>query len=106
MGPSGSSWNGTTRAGCRRRLLRKGLEFHVLTINKSVHMKKVWKLIVWSLYICVCVLSLYLNDSFLIIYIYIYTITDIVHTLFTNMAYYIANIYIYIYIKRRKNIRH
>ena len=27
----------------RRRLLRKGLEFHVCTINKSAHTKKVWK---------------------------------------------------------------
>ena len=32
----------------RRRLLRRGLEFHVCTINKSAHMKKVWKLIQWS----------------------------------------------------------
>ena len=29
----------------RRRLLRKGLEFHVCTINKSAHTKKVGKLI-------------------------------------------------------------
>ena len=29
----------------RRRLLRRGLEFHECTINKSAHMKKVWKLI-------------------------------------------------------------
>ena len=29
----------------RRRLLRRGLEFHVCTINKSAHMQKVWKLI-------------------------------------------------------------
>ena len=29
----------------RRRLLRKGLEFHVCTINKNAHTKKVWKLI-------------------------------------------------------------
>ena len=28
-----------------RRLLQRGLEFHVCTINKSAHMKKVWKLI-------------------------------------------------------------
>ena len=28
-----------------RRLLRRGLEFHVCTINKSAHTKKVWKLI-------------------------------------------------------------
>ena len=29
----------------RRRLLRRGLEFHICTINKSAHTKKVWKLI-------------------------------------------------------------
>ena len=33
----------------RRRLLRRGLEFHVCTVNKSVHTKKVWKLIVCPL---------------------------------------------------------
>ena len=31
-----------------RWLLRRGLEFHVCTINKSAHTKKVWKLIHWS----------------------------------------------------------
>ena len=34
----------------RRRLLRRGLEFHERTINKSVHMKKVWKLIICTSY--------------------------------------------------------
>ena len=29
----------------RRRLLQRGLEFHVCTINKSAHTKTVWKLI-------------------------------------------------------------
>ena len=29
----------------RKRLLRRGLEFHVCTLNKSAHTKKVWKLI-------------------------------------------------------------
>ena len=29
----------------RGRLLGRGLEFHVCTINKSAHAKKVWKLI-------------------------------------------------------------
>ena len=29
----------------RRRLLRRGLEFHVCTINKRAHTKKVWKFI-------------------------------------------------------------
>ena len=28
-----------------RRLIRRRLEFHVCTINKSAHTKKVWKLI-------------------------------------------------------------
>ena len=35
----------------RRRVLRRGLEFHVCTINKSAHTKKVWKLIVCPSYI-------------------------------------------------------
>ena len=30
---------------CRGRLLVRGLEFHVCTINKNAHKKKVWKLI-------------------------------------------------------------
>ena len=34
-----------------RRLLQRGLEFYVCTINKSAHAKKVWKLIWWSSYI-------------------------------------------------------
>ena len=42
MGPSRSCWN----VHCsRRRLLRRGLEFHVCTINKNAHTKKVRKLI-------------------------------------------------------------
>ena len=37
---------GTVQVHCsRRRLLRRGLEFHVCTINKSAHTKKIWKLI-------------------------------------------------------------
>ena len=35
----------------RRRLLRRGLEFHACTINKSAHTKKVWKLIICTSYI-------------------------------------------------------
>ena len=34
----------------RRRALWRGLEFHVCTINKSAHIKKVWKLIKSTLY--------------------------------------------------------
>ena len=37
---------GTVQVHCSwRRLLRRGLEFHVCSINKSAHTKKVWKLI-------------------------------------------------------------
>ena len=32
-----------------RGLLRRGLKFYVCSINKSAHMKKVWKLILWAL---------------------------------------------------------
>ena len=39
---------GRTQVHCiRRRLLRRGLEFHVYTINKSAHTKKVWELILF-----------------------------------------------------------
>ena len=72
----------------RRRLLRRGLEFHVCTINKSAHTKKVWKLIVGTSYILMsmigwlvdCVLwhikhyGLYNAKSSIYIYIYIYQI--------------------------------
>ena len=43
---------GTIQVHCkRRRLLRRGLEFYVCTINKNAHKKKVWKLIVCTSYI-------------------------------------------------------
>ena len=45
MGPFRCFWNGTTMHCSRRRLLRRELESHVFTINKSAHMKNVWKLI-------------------------------------------------------------
>ena len=56
-------WNQTVQhVHCSwRRILRRGLEFHVCTINKSTHTKKVGKLISWS--------------SYIYIYIYIYTHT-------------------------------
>ena len=38
----------------RRRLLRRGLQFHVCTINKSTHTKKVWKLIEGTPYFQIC----------------------------------------------------
>ena len=49
MGPSRSCWNGTTSALQPEDITRRGLEIHVCSINKSAHMKKVWKLIVCSL---------------------------------------------------------
>ena len=48
---SGLPWGlpeffGTVQVHCSRgRLLGRGLEFHVCTINESAHTKKVWKLI-------------------------------------------------------------
>ena len=41
LGPSSSCWNGTTMHYSQRRLLRRRLEFHVCTINKTAHKKKV-----------------------------------------------------------------
>ena len=46
MGPSRSCCNGTTSALLPEEITSKGLDFHVCTINKSAHTKKVWKLIV------------------------------------------------------------
>ena len=50
----------------RRRLLRRGLEFHVCTINESAHTKKVWKPIEGTSYesfysLLISVFSLCLN---------------------------------------------
>ena len=47
-----------------RRLLQRRLEFHVCTINKSAHTKKVWKLIECSLYI---IIGLNKDDGFIYI---------------------------------------
>ena len=43
----------------QRRLLWKVLEFHLCTINKSAHMKKVWKFIEGTLYIHLFYLNVY-----------------------------------------------
>ena len=51
MGLSRSCWNGTTSALQPEEITLKGLEFQVCTIDKSTHTKKVWKLIVCSLYL-------------------------------------------------------
>ena len=68
---------GTVEVHCsRRRLLQRGLEFHVCTINKSAHTKKVWKLIQWSL----CV--------YIYIYIYIY-----IRSMWFKRKFFICNFY-------------
>ena len=66
----------------RRRLLRRGLEFHVCTINKSAHTKKVSKLIVCTSYIYI----------YVCMYVYIYVCVYI-----CTYVYMYACIYIYIY---------
>ena len=43
----------------QKRLLKRGLEFHACTLNKSAHTKNVWKLIVCTSYI-------YISPSFLL----------------------------------------
>ena len=43
-----------------RRLLRRELEFHVCTINKSAHSENVWKLIVCPSYFSPCWLELFI----------------------------------------------
>ena len=73
----------------RRRLLRRGLEFHACTINKSAHTKKVWKLIV-----CTSYLHIYIY-IYIHLYIHIYMRTHI-YT-YTHIHIY-TSIYIYIYI--------
>ena len=45
MGPSSSYWNGTTSALQPEEITSRGTRVPVCTINKSVHTKKVWKLI-------------------------------------------------------------
>ena len=56
MGPSRSSRNDRTMHCSRRRLLRRGLEFHVCTINKSGHTKESLETyLMIYIYICVCV---------------------------------------------------
>ena len=49
----------------RRRLLRRGLEFHVCTVNKSAHTKKVWKLIACTpyIYIYIYIVSFFFFDT-------------------------------------------
>ena len=47
----------------QRRLLRRGLEFYVCTINKSAYTKKVWKLIVCTSYLWKWVTQLSLSGQ-------------------------------------------
>ena len=70
---------GTVQVHCSRRtLLRRGLEFHVCTINKSTHMKNSGNIV---------------NDPRIYIYIYIYVIIYSCPYLYLSLC-----IYIYIYI--------
>ena len=94
MRPSRSYWNGQVHCS-RRRLLGRGLVFHMWTINKSAPTKKVWKLIVCTSYIyiyiyiyifsyehyfiiegiscvCVCMCVCVCARAYIYIYIYIY----------------------------------
>ena len=68
----------------RKRLLRRGLKFHVCTINKSVHTKKVWKLIV-------CTSNMWLYPTFIPMCIScIKTIYDSVLLLIIENTYLLA----------------
>ena len=49
----------------RGRLLRRGREFHVCTVNKSAHTKKVWKLIVCTSYIYIYIFCVVISKYFL-----------------------------------------
>ena len=63
---------GTVQVHCnRRRFLRRGLEFHVCTINKSAHTKKVWKLIEGTL--CVSFHFLLIYHYCLLLFEFFYT---------------------------------
>ena len=62
MGPSRSCWNGKKKQ-CSRRLLRRGLDFHVCTSNKSAHTKKSWNLL-WTPYLSIYLSTLiYMHQS-------------------------------------------
>ena len=60
----------------RRRLLGRGLEFHVCTFNKSGHPKKVWKFIVCTSYQAV--------DVSLLLYAYLPPITKAIKVRWTR----------------------
>ena len=73
----------------RRRLLRRGVEFHMCTTNKSAPTKKVWKLIVCPSYFCVY--------EYIYIFIYIY-MSVYMYTCLHICIYVCTYLYIYIYI--------
>ena len=64
MGPSRRFWNGRTSALQPEEISSKGLVFHVCTINKSAHTKKVWKLILWSSYIYIYIYDEWKSNPF------------------------------------------
>ena len=82
----------------RRRLLRRGLEFHMCTINKSANTKKVWKLIKGTSYVekiiffRIRIQSCWFTNLYIyILYIYIYI------CIFAYINYYIFTDYFAIY---------
>ena len=94
----------------RRRLLQRRLEFHVCTINKSPHTKKVWELIVCSSYLTV---AYYLKNKpnhplqslyFFIFVIFSCTLTDTDTDTHTHTYIYIyIYTYIHIYVKQKRH---
>ena len=97
MGPSRSCWNGRTSALQPEEITSKGLGFHVYTINKSGHTKKVWKLIEGTSYshVCVCV--------WVYLFIHIYASICVWICIFVNLCMYVCMyvymcVYLYMYI--------
>ena len=90
----------------RRRLLRRGLNFHVCTINKSAHTKIVWKLIAcpsyiyiyMSLCVCVCVCQLGKADQMRTLECLFLRIKKTKQSVVFYQTFIYAYIYIYIYI--------
>ena len=75
MGPLRSCWNDTS-ALQPEEITSRGLEFDVCTINKSVHTKKVWKLIVCTSYVacsseCIKQVCLFVFSIWTIVFIFV-----------------------------------
>ena len=84
----------------RRRLLRRRLEFHVWTINKSAHTKKVWKLISWSSYVFFSVCMHKHTYIYKRTYIHIHTHIHMYTYIYTHIhmhAYTCTHIFTHVY---------